>query len=418
MSKLRDYAGASWLSGARKGEGPVTMFEPPDYYAILQVHPEAEPEVVEAAYRRLARKYHPDVNSSPAATNYMSVLNEAYRVLSDPQKRADYDATRQTQESTLYGHAAPSPVQDEPSSQAHFAEDTPRPTAVREGKQWWRWLLVLPAFLFGLLFPMSSFAGLALERMGLSQTVINIIQSFAGGFGAVYLASIAAPRSKFGVAIGVAAFLVVTLVIVTFWASPIEHAALLSTLAMAVACAAAVALMRFQYKTIDVASPHQPYMTPTFWHWLLKPGWRSIVLWPLALWYLGQFAFIIATTIALHIDLISWNILLWLVLSVPSTAVIGTFPFIGTWLAFSLTYVTWTSRSLQKWWGVPAKLVVAPLCTLLSQIPFWIGVYLVVSVSEASLKISLKAMPAVILFFANLGANFGGGGWWATTYPR
>jgi hypothetical protein len=61
------------------------------YYKILEVDSEASTEVIEAAYRRLARRYHPDLNSSPDATARMQELNEAYRVLSDPQKRISYD---------------------------------------------------------------------------------------------------------------------------------------------------------------------------------------------------------------------------------------------------------------------------------------------------------------------------------------
>ena len=63
-----------------------------DYYDILQVSRNAEQEVIEAAYRRLARKYHPDVHSGPDAALRMRELNEAYEVLGDPGKRAEYDA--------------------------------------------------------------------------------------------------------------------------------------------------------------------------------------------------------------------------------------------------------------------------------------------------------------------------------------
>lgn len=59
-----------------------------DYYRILQVHPDAEPEVIQAAYRRLARKYHPDSAEGDGAR--MQALNEAYAVLSDPAQRATY----------------------------------------------------------------------------------------------------------------------------------------------------------------------------------------------------------------------------------------------------------------------------------------------------------------------------------------
>ena len=66
----------------------------PDYYEILQVHKQAQQEVIEAAYRRLARLYHPDVNVSQDAHREMVLLNQAYSVLSDPTQRAIYDAYR------------------------------------------------------------------------------------------------------------------------------------------------------------------------------------------------------------------------------------------------------------------------------------------------------------------------------------
>ncbi len=65
------------------------MNKTPDYYRILQVHPAAEPEVIQAAYRRLARKYHPDVGYDQE--DLMQAINEAYEVLSDGDRRAQYD---------------------------------------------------------------------------------------------------------------------------------------------------------------------------------------------------------------------------------------------------------------------------------------------------------------------------------------
>jgi len=63
----------------------------PDLYEVLQVSPRAEPEVIRAAYRTLARKYHPDMGGSAAR---MIALNDAWDVLGDPARRAEYDATR------------------------------------------------------------------------------------------------------------------------------------------------------------------------------------------------------------------------------------------------------------------------------------------------------------------------------------
>jgi hypothetical protein len=63
-----------------------------DYYESLQVTPEAEPEVIEAAFKRLAFKYHPDRNFE--GDGKMRELNEAYETLRDPQRRQEYDAQR------------------------------------------------------------------------------------------------------------------------------------------------------------------------------------------------------------------------------------------------------------------------------------------------------------------------------------
>ena len=66
-----------------------------DLYEVLQVSPHAEPEVIEAAYRRLARKYHPDTSSGgDEAGERMRALSAAYAVLKDRARRAEYDRAR------------------------------------------------------------------------------------------------------------------------------------------------------------------------------------------------------------------------------------------------------------------------------------------------------------------------------------
>jgi hypothetical protein len=62
-----------------------------DYYAILMVHPQAELLVIEAAYKRLAREYHPDLGRSQHNHDKMVEINEAFAVLSNPTQRKSYD---------------------------------------------------------------------------------------------------------------------------------------------------------------------------------------------------------------------------------------------------------------------------------------------------------------------------------------
>lgn len=62
-----------------------------DYYSILMVHPKAESFVIDSAYKRLAREYHPDLNNGSDPHKKMIEINEAYEVLSDPARRKEYD---------------------------------------------------------------------------------------------------------------------------------------------------------------------------------------------------------------------------------------------------------------------------------------------------------------------------------------
>lgn len=66
------------------------MTENHDLYKILQVHPEAEHEVIKSAYKKLCQKYHPDVNKSSFAHSKIRLINLAYEILGDEIKRAEY----------------------------------------------------------------------------------------------------------------------------------------------------------------------------------------------------------------------------------------------------------------------------------------------------------------------------------------
>jgi len=110
-----------------------------DYYKILQVDPAAEPEVIAAAYRRLAIKYHPDTNESPDAKARMQRINEAYAILSDPAGRASYDRSRQGL--VNYDYARPAPERPPTPNNHHDGLDEAemdRNRAVRSAEEAWR----------------------------------------------------------------------------------------------------------------------------------------------------------------------------------------------------------------------------------------------------------------------------------------
>jgi curved DNA-binding protein CbpA len=81
--------------GAASHDQPFGQAVPSvDLYEVLEISPRASPDVIQAAYRSLARTYHPDLNPSTEAAERIRQVNAAYRVLNDPQNRACYDLDR------------------------------------------------------------------------------------------------------------------------------------------------------------------------------------------------------------------------------------------------------------------------------------------------------------------------------------
>jgi curved DNA-binding protein CbpA len=70
---------------------------PVDYYEVLQISVNAEPETIHRVYRIFAQRYHPDNNETGNEGRFRQIA-EAYRVLSDPEERARYDARHQRQQ--------------------------------------------------------------------------------------------------------------------------------------------------------------------------------------------------------------------------------------------------------------------------------------------------------------------------------
>lgn len=97
-----------------------------NYYKVLQVDSEAETDIIMSAYKRLALKYHPDFNKAPDAEEKMKLLNEAKRILTNPQERRKFD------EQFAKNSLPPQPAQSAPSyTQETTKEDVWDDSAVR-----------------------------------------------------------------------------------------------------------------------------------------------------------------------------------------------------------------------------------------------------------------------------------------------
>jgi curved DNA-binding protein CbpA len=87
----------------------------PTFYEILNVSPSAEPVVIEAAYRALMKRYHPDQGTGAVEGRSPTAINAAYAVLKDPERRARYDEREWArQQSVAIAHYAPPPPPSPP----------------------------------------------------------------------------------------------------------------------------------------------------------------------------------------------------------------------------------------------------------------------------------------------------------------
>ncbi|MBI3751843.1 MAG: DnaJ domain-containing protein [Chloroflexi bacterium] len=97
---------------------PPTLDDDFDAYAVLRVHPAAEPDVIRAAYRALARLYHPDIVGSEAAREQMVRINRAWAILGDPTERSAFDRSHRRAPAAQSPVATPAATPDrtEPSA--------------------------------------------------------------------------------------------------------------------------------------------------------------------------------------------------------------------------------------------------------------------------------------------------------------
>ena len=109
----------SWRTApATRTIAAIVMSGPADPYKVLQVDPDAEPEVIRAAYRALALKCHPDV--ATGSQERMATLNQAWGILKDPFARAAHDRARR--------ESKPGPSSPSPDPVTSFRMPAPTPT--------------------------------------------------------------------------------------------------------------------------------------------------------------------------------------------------------------------------------------------------------------------------------------------------
>jgi curved DNA-binding protein CbpA len=167
-----------------------------DYYKILGLDVTASFAEIQAAFRRLAKKHHPDLSKAKDAETRMKLINEAYDVLRDPQKRATYDIfyqlnqlRRTTQASqagfhqTRPGPPPPRPSQQR-SSQSNNAADSAQPGEQRStrstttSRRFATNPVLVNALLFILIPVVIAFAIVSLQQVAANLMLLFGIISF------------------------------------------------------------------------------------------------------------------------------------------------------------------------------------------------------------------------------------------------
>jgi protein-S-isoprenylcysteine O-methyltransferase Ste14 len=153
-----------------------------NYYDILEISPMATPREIKVAYRRLARKYHPDRAQDPLASDKMAVINEAYEVLSDQNKRARYDLLFQLR----YGSRASrtgTDVHRIPDVHSQEAMEH-KPSFEETERKELPW--IIPVASFGALFLIGILVSIARNQLGLTAIWLSLLWALFS-FGAIFL---------------------------------------------------------------------------------------------------------------------------------------------------------------------------------------------------------------------------------------
>jgi hypothetical protein len=101
-------AGLAFESTFESGNSAPPTEEVPDYYELLQISPNADPDMIHRVYRLLAQRYHPD-NGTTGDEKAFRTITDAYKVLSEPEKRAAYDVNLHAYRQTSLADFRPAP---------------------------------------------------------------------------------------------------------------------------------------------------------------------------------------------------------------------------------------------------------------------------------------------------------------------
>ncbi len=133
------------------------------HYDNLQIPRDADEQTIRQAYRRLSKQYHPDLNPSEDASRIMQLINRAYEVLSDPEKRAEHDRwiqhqeapriqiTQQPQPTTRPQRQPENTRQPNPTAPTTAAQN-PNPNAKQSNKKLWQPIFIIACCVLVALF--------------------------------------------------------------------------------------------------------------------------------------------------------------------------------------------------------------------------------------------------------------------------
>lgn len=161
------------------------MGDEPTHYDVLKVSQDADTDIIRAAYRVMAKKYHPDTFSGeapPAASQAMSRLNLAHEVLSNPDRRAEYDRSLQREQ---HSRPLPSP---EPEPEPQYFDYAPEPEPDREDEppsvmtwmEYWdypptRKIILIAAICTGVIVAVITYLVILLLISGEKQSLVAVI---------------------------------------------------------------------------------------------------------------------------------------------------------------------------------------------------------------------------------------------------